>query len=253
MTAAGVTRATLEETPVRALEFLFGIGKTPIARTLIAARGYDAAEHKRGWALLESCGARTLELAFTDDEVAKAEAELDQWDEGGIRLIRASFTRHPAQAQFVLKGIVPATGAAAVINVGTLMKRIDEVEESPEGGPAIETLSRRGLTKVERERLKRLVVIAKNGTSPTVTPEQVAAEDAAFENSLVELRQWYNEWAEIARLVIKRRDLLIRLGLAERRANGSDEAEDNGGDSGGSGGAGGGASPSPFLPDGGTK
>jgi hypothetical protein len=86
-----------------------------------------------------------------------------------------------------------------------------------------------------------LVSTAKAGTPSGLSAEQIAAEDAAFEAALVELRAWYDEWSEIARLIIKRRDLLIRLGLAERRSPGS------GGGVGGGGGGGGGGDPSPFI------
>jgi hypothetical protein len=37
--------------------------------------------------------------------------------------------------------------------------------------------------------------------------------------ALVEQRQWFEEWADVARSVIKRRDQLIRLGLASRRSS----------------------------------
>ncbi len=248
MTAAGVTRETLEEAPGRVLDFLFGVGKSPIARAMLAGRGYDAAEHKRGWRLLEATGNRTAQLAFTDDEIAAAEAELDQWDEGGIRLIHAGLTRHPAQRQFVLNGITPATGPAAVLNVSTLMGRLDSLEADAEGRAALETLAKRGLPKAERTRLTELVSTAKAGTPSGLSAEQIAAEDASFEAALVELRTWYDEWSEIARLVIKRRDLLIRLGLAERRSPGS-----GGGVGGGGGGGGGGGDPSPFITEPVTK
>ncbi len=36
--------------------------------------------------------------------------------------------------------------------------------------------------------------------------------------SLVALRAWYEEWSEIARAAIKRRDYLIRVGLAKRKS-----------------------------------
>ena len=58
-----------------------------------------------------------------------------------------------------------------------------------------------------------------------VAKTKVGAEDAkpSFRDSpeylelLFELRDWYVEWSGIARLTIKRRDYLIRLGLATKR------------------------------------
>jgi hypothetical protein len=55
-----------------------------------------------------------------------------------------------------------------------------------------------------------------------VDEARVKAE-AEYEEALLDLRDWYVEWAGIARLVVKRRDYLILLGLAERRASGGSE------------------------------
>jgi hypothetical protein len=72
-------------------------------------------------------------------------------------------------------------------------------------------------------------------------PEQsVAAEkddDEVYEQALLGLRNWYTEWAELARLVVKRRDHLIGLGLAERRSPGATGTDDEVLDD------------TPFLPD----
>jgi hypothetical protein len=43
------------------------------------------------------------------------------------------------------------------------------------------------------------------------------------------LRAWYERWSGIARIVIKRRDYLIQLGLAARRSPRDDGGEEGGG------------------------
>jgi hypothetical protein len=40
---------------------------------------------------------------------------------------------------------------------------------------------------------------------------------------LVALRAWYEEWSEIARVAVTRRDQLIRLGLASRKLRQEDD------------------------------
>jgi hypothetical protein len=153
--------------------------------------------------------------------------ELDNWDEDGFRLVRAALTRkHPAQAEFVLSGLAPATGAGAVLSVKNLLDRLDALESSPDRQPtreadraALATLEKRGLGAAERTRLRGLVQAAQ-AASP-VDPTDAAGDEAAQTKYLAELtalRGWFVEWAELARVAVKRKDYLIRLGLAKRKA-----------------------------------
>lgn len=224
LTAAGVTRETLEETPQRALQLLVGLSTRPTARALVAKRGYDRAEHNRGWSLIEKAAGRIVDERATDADVSEAVAELDNWDELNIRLIRAGLTRHPAVRATVLQGIEPVAGAAAVLNVAKILERLDGVAGTKDGDAALETLAKRGLDLAERKRVAALVRVAKNTAGPA---SGTIDDDAAYEQSLLELRDWYTEWAELARLVVKRRDHLIALGLAERRSPGTAGAADD--------------------------
>lgn len=228
LTSAGVSRETLEETPNRALTFLMGVAMLPTVRSLLSARGYDVSEHKRGWALLEAAANRDVSDETTDEEVSAAVAALDNWDEPNIRLIRAAFTRHPEARASVLAGIKPVTGAAAVVNVSTILDRLDALESTKEGALALATLARRGLDGAERKRVAALLKTAKSGKVHTgASDARAEADDGEYEQSLLELREWFEEWSEIARLNVRRRDHLIRLGLAERRSsNSSDEVAD---------------------------
>ena len=44
----------------------------------------------------------------------------------------------------------------------------------------------------------------------------MASSEAEYVNKLTALRAWFEEWSGIARVAIKCRDYLIRLGLARR-------------------------------------
>ena len=218
LTVAGVTRETLEETPQRALQLLVGLSTRPTARALVAKRGYDKAEHNRGWSLIEKAAGRIVDERATDLDVSDAVSELDNWDEPNLRMIRAGLTRHPEIRAVVLQGIEPVAGPGAVLNVAKILERLDSVAGTKEGDAALATLAKRGLDEAERHRVAALVKIAKNTAGPA---SDVIDDDTAYEQSLLELRDWYTEWAEVARLVIKRRDHLISLGLAERRSSGT--------------------------------
>jgi hypothetical protein len=76
---------------------------------------------------------------------------------------------------------------------------------------ALATLAERGYTKEERARLRALLK-----TAQTVIVAEPASDDArtAIER---ELYGWIDDWGTSAKQVIKRRDHLILLGLAERK------------------------------------
>jgi hypothetical protein len=59
-------------------------------------------------------------------------------------------------------------------------------------------------------------------------PECALAASIAKErqDALVALRAWIEEWSEVARAVITRRDHLILLGLASRRKSGAEDEEE---------------------------
>lgn len=163
----------------------------------------------------------------TDVSVRDAMNELDNWHEDGFRLVRAALTRkHAAAAAFVLGGLAPATGAAAVLSVKNLLDRLDVLEGSPDrqatreaDHAALATLERRGLGTAERKRLRGLVQKAQAASA--VDPTDASADEAAKQSYLADLaalRAWFLEWADTARVAVKRKDYLIRLGLAKRKA-----------------------------------
>lgn len=169
-------------------------------------------------------------------------AELDAWDEPGFRIVRATLERRfPEQAEFVMKGLKPAEGAASVLSVERLLERLDALENGEsrkdsrkEDRAALEVLARRGVDDATRKHLRELVAKAKS-VAPVVQvdPKLAEQEDAARVEALGNLYAWHREWAEVARATIKRRDHLIRLGLASRRAPGDGKEKDEGEGAGG--------------------
>jgi hypothetical protein len=220
ITEAGVTRETLEEMPERVLAFLRGVGTTRTIRALLRQRGYTKEEHRRGWQLLEQVVGALEEGQDDglDQTIVEAIAELDAWDEPGVRLVRAALTRHPDEREQVLDGVAATQGPGAVLVVGKILDRLDQLEETTEGKSALETLAARGIDDAERKRLAKLVRLAKSaGDAPEIDPAAARRAQEAADQQLFALRDWHDEWSEVARIVIKRRDHLIRLGLAERR------------------------------------
>lgn len=225
---ANVSQEVLDATPMRALVFLRGLGLTPI-RAAMQRAGYQPSDHTEGWSLLKrSCGFFEEAETAMHDEAAEAVKELDAWDESGFRRARAALARlHPEQCEFVFRGgLKPSQGLPAVMGVLTFLDRLDELEKSSErkstrkqDHAALETLAKRGFDSKERKRLRDLVNVVQS--SPDIVEDDGAAEER--QAALVQLRAWFDDWSNTARSVISRRDQLIRLGLARRKANGKIE------------------------------
>lgn len=209
-TAAGVSFETLEATPERVFRFLLGMSRSASIRQTLGKRGLDARERQHALRLLE----RVVSVELEDEEDEGLEGviqTLDDWDDEGYELVRVVLTRFPEVRERLLDGLTPQTGTASVLGVATLLERLTALEGTEEGRTVLAHLASRGVDEALRQRLAGLVKAAQS--IPDVAPSDAAE---AYEAALVELRAWYEEWSGLARLVIKRRDHLVRLGLAER-------------------------------------
>jgi hypothetical protein len=218
---------TLDEVVIRAFKLLGAIGTNANIWAALAKRGYSEAIHNRGWALaLTANGYRKPKPAVLNDPAAaSALAELDAWDEPNFRVAFVTLeSDFPDQANFIFEDLEPATGAGAIGSVTLFLDRLDELEGGKDrkatrkaDHAALEKLRERGFTKVERARLRGLLetatgaqkVAAEDGSQATAEADRRAAKRALW--------GWFNEWSEIARTEIKRRDHLILLGLAKRK------------------------------------
>jgi hypothetical protein len=224
----------LEEAVPRAAKLLNAIGAEPVIRTLMAQVGMTEADIDEGGQLLVACwhlppGTRTT----TDTDDAKAQraavAELNQWDEPNFNRVQATLGRHyPSARDYVFHKLAASDVAAeAVTGVGTFLSRLDALEKGTaparadskkDDKKAVELLAARGLDKKERARLSALVEVA---LKPTATLPEIAAETEERATvriqALTALKDWYEEWAANARTVVKKRNYLIRLGLASRK------------------------------------
>jgi hypothetical protein len=227
-----VTLETLETIPSRALDLLRGAGRNLAIFASLQHRGYDKIVHQQGWNLLQDTGRTVFSPGKEmDPAVADAVAKADAMDGDIIKVIRAAWKiRFPEQLEFVVGTMKPSTGMEAVLNCRTIHLRLGALENGPERAStrqqdteALAVLAKRGLGPAERKELGAIVEVATSTpeTKPP-TPEQLAADDEAYVRALGELWVWYDEWSEIARVVVKRRDRLMLLGLAHRKSSGED-------------------------------
>ncbi len=225
---SAVGRRTLETMPERVLRLLRSIAGESAIREPLAEHGWSEADHHEGWRLLHAAAgyrAPDGEADRSDDDVRAAISELGTIDEKIFRIASATLSRRfPEQAAFLLGGIGPGRGAAAVLALDILLERIDALAERAHAGGvasddhrAIEILERRILAANERDRLRGLLAIAKRSSPVADDGERREQRTRERVEALGRLRDWYGEWAEIAHAAIGRRDLLIRMGLAEQR------------------------------------
>lgn len=216
-----ISPEVLQRTPERVLPFLRAIGTNAAIRNVMGAAGYTEAEHAEGWKLLLSVAgfSPAAPVVSTHDSSARsAIAELDAWDESGFRRIRAALDRfHPEVASELFDGVAASSGAGAVVAITTVLDRLDGFEGGSDSQKAaMATLEKRGITKAVRQQLRGLVEIAKKAELPATQPQPATENVEQFEK-LGELHAWYRDWSETARAVVRRRDYLQQLGLAQRK------------------------------------
>jgi hypothetical protein len=224
------SKETLEEGLVRAFKFLGALGRNRDLMAIMGQRGYTNADQNEGWDLLHKAsgyrGGSPVALGVTASHAAQL--ELDQWDEPNFQIAQAALLRkHPEQARFVFDGLKPGRGAESVVTVKLFLDRLDALDGDPAreatreaDRAALETLAKRGIGTEERLRLRELVAQAQqaadlppgSGTADLATREQEAAQR---EQDLYNLYLWHKEWSITAARLIRRRDQLIRLGLAQ--------------------------------------
>jgi hypothetical protein len=207
----------------------------PQIKPLMAEIGYDGDVHDEGLGLFGDVlryGKPALQ-----DKPAQAAATLNAWDEKGFRFIRLCLQRSfSKQVEFLFENLEPsAVPMEAVFGVGTLVRRIRAMQSGPERKPfrkedkaALELLAKRGYGDELWSQLESLVEEAKRlgddsgakGLTPTEFEEQRLAR-------LVALHAWFQEWSELARMTLKRREHLIRAGLAKKKGAGVVDDDDD--------------------------
>lgn len=236
------SQEVLDETPLRTFTFLRALALRPEIRSALEARGYTLDAHEQGWTLLEQASRawrRGDTGAEHDQRARSATAELEAWALPTFRIGRAALAHaHPQHEAFVFRGFLASKraggvlpkarshqgDAAIIVLVSDLLDRLDELEGSlgREGTreadrAALATLAARGVTPGERARVRGLLGLAMS-LGPLPDGDAPKEEPDAHRNDLLALRAWYEDWAEVARVMIRRRDHLILLGLAKRKS-----------------------------------
>lgn len=218
---------TLNRVPARALKMLGYIGRTRPVFAVMQAGGFTQADLQEGWALLHATAGyvATSAAPARDEKAAESLAFLDAWDEPNFRRLRAAVRRkHPQAESFLFDGISPGVGTEAIISVSTLLDRVDRLARGPHA-QALATLEARGLTPQVRAELREHITIAKGVNAPAVDDSCEKEAAARHRQALVELKMWFDDWAETARTAKLSRFHLIHLGLAKPKKAAKKDAD----------------------------
>jgi hypothetical protein len=218
-----VSRQALEDAADRALVFLRAVSTQPLIRTALEGAGYTAKDHAEGWGMFFGLSGYTPTAAApAANEAEDAVAELEAWERPWFQRARAALRhKHPEQEAFVFNGLVAARGAEAIAAMAVFLDRLDALDSAAErkatrkaDHAALATLTQRGVTEATRAHLRERLVFVSTHEAPVVE-EAAPLEDR--QGALAALYAWLQDWSDTARVVVTRRDLLIRLGLAKRR------------------------------------
>ncbi len=211
--------STLEETPSRALEFLRGIGSTPVIMKLMSGAGYSAEVHAEGIRLLGNVVSfieqRQAFSVVTSATHKGATAELETWCKTVYRRLEAATTRfYPDVASSLFANLAISDEMDASLLASIFLDRLSE-QKVPKG--VLKLFAERNFGPEEMHHLKKLVGVAQAPAPQTEEATSTKPKETRLQ-MLAELRAWYDDWSAAARTIVTRRDHQIRIGIAHRRA-----------------------------------
>lgn len=213
----------------RGSKFFKAVSRNAVIRGTLRARGLTDEELRHGWQLYEAAHgfseSQPALAAVKETAAAQAMNAVDAWDAPTYAAAHAVLdVRLPAVSAFLFQSLHADTGPAAVAGVRLFLDRIDQLREGkapnidPEAGrAAVELLATRKIVDATKAtEMRSLIQTAQLGAQPgeLIEPPTVPAQQVDSVSAYV---NWLNEWREVARVAISRRDYRIALGLAQRR------------------------------------
>ncbi|HEY5962355.1 MAG TPA: hypothetical protein VIV60_37620 [Polyangiaceae bacterium] len=234
MALMDITEAQIDRWLERGRKFFKTVARNPVVRGTLSARGLTDQELERGWQLysdLHGFGDQAPpRAAVRETGAAQAINTIDAWDAPTYHAAHAVLdARYPEVAAFLFHNLEATTGVAAVAGVARFLDRIDALRDGKAANidakrcrAAVELLATRGIVDATQSaELRRSIETVQLGASPNEV--SVSPEPDAHRRDVARLYiQWLNEWREVARVAIARRDYRISLGLAQRRQAGDE-------------------------------
>jgi hypothetical protein len=148
------------------------------------------------------------------DQAATLLGKLDTWENTWFPVVDATLNRHyPEQHSAMFLNLNQTSGDQVLVSVSTLLDRLKALAAAGETATKADALLvSRGLTAEVRKQAADLIAAVQTGTTgqaPATDPASKSEQDKALASAWA----WYLEWSKIARTLITRGDILIRLGL----------------------------------------
>ncbi len=232
-----ITESMIDRWLERGGKFFKSVARNPVVRGTLRARGLTDEELGHGWQYysdLNGFGKQGLARAATK-ETAAAQAinEIDAWDAPTYSAAHAVLdTRYPEASHFLFENLEANVGVAAVAGAQHFLDRVDQLRDGKapsvdpdQGRAAVDLLGTRKIIDATKEaELRSLIDTARAGAQPGEVIEAPEMDPRRREVAETYI-DWLNEWREVARVAIARRDYRISLGLAQRR-QASDEPDE---------------------------
>lgn len=219
--ASNISELTLEQAPARLLKFLQGVAvDVAIARLFRDELGWSPQRAAEGWALFELLKAASVVPPPTvENRVERAIIACESWQSSGLARVRTVLeATHPEQARFFFHDFAAGKGMTAVLNATTFLKRRAVLVKRRTDADALAMIVAAGTSKRELDALEENVNAARFGEVPINIDSPQTDFRALRLAALRTIHAWVTMWSDLARTVITRRDQLIRLGIAKRRA-----------------------------------
>lgn len=230
-----VNRRKAEQAPQRSFQFLRAVGLYPEIMERLANAGYTPEIHKKGWDLLHLASGYSPDRPVRISESHRdAVMALDAWDEPNYRRTKGALQhRFPSQYSYIFKDLSAERGAGALQGVQTYLRRVEALrdgsdpertETKAQDKDAFALLETRKI--LTPDTLKQLHAWIKEAQEAPELPRETEAQKKSNQQAseaMVGLVVWFDEWSEVARAEVNKRNHLISLGLAKRRNNKSDE------------------------------
>lgn len=233
-----LTEAQIDRWLTRGNKFFRAVSRNPVVRGALLARGLSDEELAQGWKYFSELhgfsGKVQARAATKETAAAQAINEVDAWDAPTYSAAHAVLdVRYPQVSRFLFENLEATVGIAAVIGAERFLDRIDMLRQgkAPSIEPAVqqealELLSKRKIIDENRAtELRKLIETARLGARPdeVIEPSEMDPRRREVAGAYI---NWLNEWREVARVAIHRRDYRIALGIAQRRQTGEEETEE---------------------------
>ncbi len=217
-----MSKSTDEEKIQHVMKFLTSFLRRDVA-ALMSLRGFTGQERQLGFEKVDQAAGRhwaieDAPIGTTGPEKSLV-AAIDSFENIWFDVVDATLGyEYPKVHAKVLKNLKKTSGAMVVLNVKTLLERVEALQGSDDADEqaAFALLEQRGLDLPKRSYAKGLIAevyssMPKEGEAPAGPTEK---ERQALRAAVDDMWAWYTGWAKIARTVVKDKRLRIIMGVS---------------------------------------